>query len=355
MNVQYQNPDDEVVYENIEMLDECCMYYSPSEHNLNLPENPCVEKLAYGQSFHTIEDVDDADQLMSFGVAQVHEGANDQPFYVTIEDVEEVDELLSREEGFDEECVESLEDTELKSDTNNQVPVKSRNYDPVARKIRYQATRIKFLTQKIKKLQSVDGSSLMEYLSSKLRPEQFQFVQLQLRNAKRSSKGKRYKFEDKSLALAIFKQSPKCYRFLSKMFDLPSKQTLNKHSAKIRFQEGVSPKLMQYIKDTVATLDKVDKNVTIAWDEMALIAHLDFQETKDYIDGFQDAGSNGKNDFATHALVFMVRGLNSGFKQPIAYFLTENINSGELVELIKLIIEAVFRTGKLFQFLQLQI
>lgn len=41
----------------------------------------------------------------------------------------------------------------------------------------------------------------------------------------------------------------------------------------------------------------------------------------------------------------MIRGIVKDFKQPVAYFITENISSIELSELIRLVIEAVLDTG----------
>lgn len=220
----------------------------------------------------------------------------------------------------------------------------SRIYDPVARRLRYQSARIKYLKQQIKELRQPFGT-VYDALSTKLNPDQLNFIKLQIKNAGKKPRGKRFSFEHKCMALAIYKQSPKCYRFLSRMFDLPSKQTLNKHSAIIQFKVGINPKLMAYIKKTVSEMNDLDKNVMLSWDEMALTAHLDFAETMDYIDGFEDTSKERTNKFATHALVFMVRGIRAAFKQPVAYFLTENIKSEELKELIKLVIVAVFDTG----------
>lgn len=358
---------DDLVYEDIEMLDETNITNSLACESLNDSENVNSDEVAV--SINNIGGIEDniTEELISLEIELLNipdpftyyleDPIVDKVFYdVAIGQNDDIEGSISTEKVdivdylspfiTDDPDFLEIPNGENIAPEDSHVPKSSRKYDPVARKLRYQSTRIKFLTQKIKILENINNSNLLNHLSSKLPPEQFQLVRLLLRNAGKACQGRRFSFEDKTMALAIYKQGPKCYRHLRSMFGFPSKQTLNKHSAKIRFQEGVSPKLMQLIKDSVAKLKKSDKNVTIVWDEIALTAHLDFQETKDYIDGFQDIGATGtNNNFATHALVFMIRGLTSAYKQPIAYFLTENISSSELSELIKLIIKAVFHTG----------
>lgn len=94
-------------------------------------------------------------------------------------------------------------------------------------------------------------------------------------------------------------------------------------------------------------MTELDKVCTIGWDEMSLTANLNFDQIKDYIDGFEELGSKRTTDFSTHALVFMVRGIKSAYKQPIAYFLTQNLKADELATLIRLVIQAVTDTGEL--------
>lgn len=239
---------------------------------------------------------------------------------------------------------------------------KSRSYDPATRKMRYLVSRNKYLTNKLKESQLKSPKSnkkskkkkkieqVLKTLSSTLPPEQYSFIKLQISNTGKQKQGNRFTFDEKTLALAIYKQNPKGYRFLSKSksANLPCRQTLITHSASIRFMEGINPKLFNFIKGAVSEMEELDKICTIGWDEMSLTAHLDFEQIKDYIDGFEDFGQKRTNNFATHALVFMIRGVKSAYKQPLAYFLTENIDSSELAELVRLVIGAVSDAGELF-------
>lgn len=217
-----------------------------------------------------------------------------------------------------------------------------RPYDPIKRKMKYQAARIKTLKQCGK----MDKNGVINYLSTILRPEQHQIVSLQIKNAGKKSKGKRFDFNDKTIGLSMYKQSAKSYHFTSNMIDLPSKSTLKRHSAKIRFETGISSNLMTFIKNAVSSMDDSEKYVILSWDEMSVQSHLDFAEIKDYIDGFSDVNGIRTSKFARHALVFMVRGIKSPFKQPLTYHLTDNIDAEKLSELIKLMVEAILQTGQ---------
>lgn len=235
-------------------------------------------------------------------------------------------------------------------------------YNPAARKMSYLKARNKDLSKKLKESQTTglksnkksktkqDVENVLNTLSSILPPAQYDFVKLQIRNAGKRKRGNRFTFDEKTLALAIYKSNPKRYKDLTKIANLPTRQTLITHSAVIRFSEGINPKIMECIKDAVSKMDDIDKICTIGWDEMSLTTHLDFQQVKDYIDGFEDLGSKRTKNFATHALVFMVRGIKLAYKQPIAYFLTGNLDSDELAELIRLVIKAVLDTGKFYNY-----
>lgn len=204
--------------------------------------------------------------------------------------------------------------------------------------------KIKLLRQKLK-ASKLNNDKLISYLSKKFNQHQMEFLKMQINNSGKRNHGQRYTPEQKSLSLAIYKQSPKTYRFLQKLFTLPSKKTLARHSAYLRFESGINPKLFEFIKDKVQDLLEKDTYCTVAWDEVALMAHLDYCPTMDVIDGFEELLNVRRPNFATHALTFMIRGINTPFKQPIAYFFTDGLKGYELCELIQLVINAVLDTG----------
>ncbi|KAJ6643436.1 DNA transposase THAP9, partial [Pseudolycoriella hygida] len=237
-------------------------------------------------------------------------------------------------------------------------PKLSGTYDPIARKMRYLAERNKILSRKLKEMQASNLKSnkkskitqrkvqfALKTLSTELPSAQYDFIKLQIKNSGKKKKGYRFTFDEKSLALVVYKQNPKRYKDLLRITNLPTRRTLIKHAAALHFKEGINRKLMDFIKTEVSQMNEIDRFCTIVWDEMSLSTHLDFYPIKDYIDGFEDLESKRSTDFATHALVFMVRGMNKAYKQPISYFLTNTICAAELAELIQLVISVVIDAG----------
>lgn len=92
-------------------------------------------------------------------------------------------------------------------------------------------------------------------------------------------------------------------------------------------------------------MDDLDKYCTMSWDEMALTKHINFCDANDAMDGFVDFGNITIPEFATHALVFMIRGVNLAYKQPVSYFFTNDLDGAELAELVKLVVTEVFNSG----------
>lgn len=188
----------------------------------------------------------------------------------------------------------------------------------------------------------------MIYLGKLFNAEQLAFFSMQIKNAGRKSNGRRYTAEEKSLALMLYKHSPKNYRFMRKCFILPSKRTLGRFSAHLVFHTGIDTKLFAHIAEKVKSLSDLDTYCTLTWDEVSLKAHLDYSISRDEIDGFVDILNVRRPIFATHALTFMIRGIKTAFKQPIGYFFTHGLKHFELAEMIKLMTKAVLDTGKIY-------
>lgn len=80
---------------------------------------------------------------------------------------------------------------------------------------------------------------------------------------------------------------------------------------------------------------------------MAIKKHLEYSKKLDIIEGLEDLGPLGrKPKHATHALVFMARGIYSSWKIPIAYFFSNNsVNKRDLKELIIYVITNITKIG----------
>lgn len=173
---------------------------------------------------------------------------------------------------------------------------------------------------------------------------------MQILNSGKKVNGRRYTDDQKSLALCMYKQSPKKYRFLRRFLILPGRSTLGRHRAHLAFQSGIDPKLMALMTLKVKDMTDVDKISMLAFDEVALKAHLDYDKSRDIIDGFVDMNGLRRPEFATHALTFMVRGIHTPFKEPVAFnYTSSGLKGAELSGLVRVTAAAILDTGNDFQ------
>lgn len=206
---------------------------------------------------------------------------------------------------------------------------------------------MKRLQQQVKSCK-INDAKVLEYYrdTKKYSATQLLFQRMQLRNAGRKRHGRRYTPQEKSLCLGMYKSGPRSYRFKEeRIVILPSKSTLARHRAKFIFDTGINSRLLKFIKNKVKDWPETDLACTISFDETALKTRLDYNSTKDEIDGFVTLEDSRRPIFATHALNFMVRGINVAFKQPLTYYHTHGLKAVELAELLILVTEAVLDTG----------
>nr|CAI5856389.1 unnamed protein product [Callosobruchus analis] len=162
----------------------------------------------------------------------------------------------------------------------------------------------------------------------------------QQRNQKLQPKGSRFTTEDKILALSIFKQSGRCYRYLSQIFSLPSRRTLTYLLSKVHFTPGINTHIFAQLKKTVTKMTGRSKYCVLMFDEISLQPDLQYNPTDDCIEGLVDFGGSERSiGFADHALVFMLKGIYKKWKQSICY--TFCVNATPMVHLVKLIKDIV--------------
>lgn len=105
---------------------------------------------------------------------------------------------------------------------------------------------------------------------NKANPIVANFFRSRVRNLKKKPIGRRFSFEDKVLALALFKQSGKGYKLLSKLFALPSWKTLTSLMNKVCLKPGINTSIYRHSKRTSSKLKANEKYCTLMFDEMAL-------------------------------------------------------------------------------------
>lgn len=70
----------------------------------------------------------------------------------------------------------------------------------------------------------------------------------------------------------------------------------------------------------VQKLPEVQKLIVLIWDEISLDPHLIYDFREDRVKGFREWGKQQRSeDIADHALAFMIKGLQSGWKIQISH------------------------------------
>ena len=177
---------------------------------------------------------------------------------------------------------------------------------------------------------------VIEVASQYLQKPALSFFESQMRLAKIKAKGRRWTEEDKLFAISLYHQGPKSYRMLSKIWTLPHIRSIRKWLQNIDLHTGFPTSLMSALEAKVINMSEKDRCCSIVFDEVSLRCWYDYNKAKDEVEGVEDFATTGRTIHqANHALVVMVRGLFSKWKQPIGYFLVNGATpSQKLVEII---------------------
>lgn len=182
---------------------------------------------------------------------------------------------------------------------------------------------------------------------NKLNTTTFNFFKSQINSQTKQPKGRRYSIDDKILSLSIYKNSPKAYRFLSTLFALPSKKTLTNLLNQVPFKAGINEHIFKNLTHHVSKLKLNNRLCSLVFDEMAIEPDLFYCKKEDMVYGFENFGENEKYlKICDHVLVFLIRGINKKWKQPVAYYFCQSTTkTPQLVKCITEVIEEIQKTG----------
>lgn len=163
-------------------------------------------------------------------------------------------------------------------------------------------------------------------------------------------KGKRKVFTkaEKEFALALYYKSPAAYHFLRRRgIILPGSSTIRNWIGQNSFKPGIDEGLLSHLKIMSDSFTAQEKKCVLAFDEMTIKENIEYNKKLDYIEGFEDLGPLGRSSKrATHALVFLIRGLYKNWKLPISYFLSRNsLDKNRLKDLVLYNLNSVISAG----------
>jgi len=137
------------------------------------------------------------------------------------------------------------------------------------------------------------------------------------------------------------------YNCLRNVFKhIPSIQTLQLALQKIPIAPGLNPLIVRHLENISQKMSTKDKVCILMWDEISIQSNIMYDVQKDIIYGYEDWGNNRTSKVADHALVFMLRGLNTRWKMPISYnFCAKTTNTAQLIRCIKEHIHKINKAG----------
>ncbi|TGZ50608.1 hypothetical protein DBV15_11883 [Temnothorax longispinosus] len=150
--------------------------------------------------------------------------------------------------------------------------------------------------------------------------------------------GHRYEAKQKALALTLYKTMGKrAYSRLRDVFpQIPSRQTLQLALEKIPLTAGLNPFILRHLENISLEMSAKDKVCILMWDEVSIQFSVTYDSRRDIICGLEDWGNNRTSKVADHVLVFMLRGLHTGWKMPVSYnFCAKATNTAQLMRCIK--------------------
>lgn len=177
---------------------------------------------------------------------------------------------------------------------------------------------------------------------NKINTTAYQFIKSQIKD-KKNKHGRRFFIDGKVLALSIYKQRPKEYKYLSSIFALPSLKCNKTLVHNVPFYPSFNAYHWKFkITNCETNSDGSVLYINIWWNVTG--NRFTLRSTQRF--GLKDLRDDKRHiSLADHILTFMIRGLRKKFKQPICfYFVKRTIKTQDLVNCIKDIIKSIQST-----------
>ena len=190
---------------------------------------------------------------------------------------------------------------------------------------------------------NIDDTCLKKAIATRVSGFIFTFIIMLL------FKMRKFTHKQQQICMAMHYTSPALYNKMRNIFGfhLPSPKSIIRWFGKIDIWPGICQNLFAALKIKATHMEVADRNCVLLFDEMYIKKCFDFHPTKQIIEGFEDLGSLGRSTaVGSRVLVFMLRGLFSNWKQPLAFFVTKSgISKDNLNYILDEILDAVYDTG----------
>jgi hypothetical protein len=207
---------------------------------------------------------------------------------------------------------------------------KDKKIKQLQQKLRRRNSTIQSMKHIICKLKnkSLINKSLEEELHKKFDGVKLAVLKNVLNNSKGSSRSRRYSSTIKEFALTLNFYSPKAYTYVRSIIPLPHPSLIRKWASNINCEPGFLGESFHILEEE-AKLDVEKRDCCLVLDAMAIRKQVLWEPSNNKYSGFVDYGHSleAPEVIASEALVFLLVGLRSHWKQPIGYFLTDKASA----------------------------
>lgn len=202
----------------------------------------------------------------------------------------------------------------------------ARNVQVLKRKLKNALTTIRKLKRHLVKNVGANADSNKFVNISSLTVFQKEFVLHQIRNGKVVKNGRRWSKKMKTFFSLVRQNSPKCYHLLSTELILPSKTSVVRLHKQFPLHPGFNNSgIFKCLKEICQKMKSQEKHCSLMFDSMSIKKFFQYEKHSDKVIGLVDMGEFGTtSSVATNAMVFMIRGLSTNWKQAICYVLIGN-------------------------------
>lgn len=145
------------------------------------------------------------------------------------------------------------------------------------------------------------------------------------------SHNRRFSNKIKQFALIIYFLGLNVFHFFQIQFCLLNIKTFKGIILKYDLKSGFNDVMFDLLSLKIKTLSSEALNCVLCADEMPLKTHLYYNLSKDQIVGLIASMFHKIHNPAKHALIFIIRGMNYDWKQPISYYLITNNCTGSIL------------------------
>ena len=179
-------------------------------------------------------------------------------------------------------------------------------------------------------------------------------------NLDKTPRSRRYSLVEKNFAIALYLSSPKAYRIFRDHFPAPTPKTIRHWLEEFDLASGFNEAIFEGLRAMGEKMEKKDRIVTLSFDSTIVNEYFSYHAKSDRVDGLVDKinfeddnetseellSEDNDDQLANSVLVFMIKGINVDYKEPLGYFFHRNALSAEnQMKLIKQAIQKLEQCG----------